>query len=110
MGSLQGRKIISVLDNCSALTMDYIGFSNLNPVFLPPNRTSRLQPVDAFIGLLFKCAFRCLLHIYIVCYVDKQMENPSTTRPPLKINAAVSTYDAVYMMTKHGAWYLHSWS
>ena len=100
MGSLQCRKIISAVDNCSAHTIDEISFSNISPVFLPPSITSCLQPVDASIGRSFKCTFRRILFLHTVRYVDKQMEIPSTTRPPFKINSAVSTYDAVCMMAQ----------
>lgn len=98
MAMLQGRYLTTVLDNCSAHAIDYSVFSNLNAVFLPPNMTSCLQPVDAAIGRSFKCAFWRLLVSHIVRYVDQQMEIAPAQRPPFKINKAVSTYDAVCMM------------
>jgi guanylate kinase len=41
----QGRHVLLFVDNCSAhtVTNDY---SNIKIIFLPPNTTSRLQPMD----------------------------------------------------------------
>lgn len=99
---LQNRAGVNVIDNCSAHTISYEEFEALSAIFLPPNMTSVLQPVDASIGRSFKCAFRRLLVEHILAYVEKKMALPLVERKPFKMNEAVSTYDAVRLMKE--AW------
>lgn len=99
---LQNLRVINVLDNCSSHEVDYSPFRNWEAVFLPPNMTSVLQPVDAAIGRSFKCAFRRLLVDHILKFVDTAMRLPEEYRAVFELTAAVSTYDAVVMMKK--AW------
>jgi hypothetical protein len=40
----ENRKILLFVDNCSV--HPFINLSNIKLVFLPPNTTSRLQPMD----------------------------------------------------------------
>ena len=40
------RKILLLVDNCSAHVIDLTILKNINLVFLPPNCTSVLQPLD----------------------------------------------------------------
>lgn len=67
-------------------------------VFLPPNSTSVLQPVDATILYYFKCAFRRLLVDHLMDYVDKRMEIYGQEHPNFKKNHAVTTYAAIILM------------
>lgn len=54
-------KILHLLDNFSAHSIDYSSFENVEAQFLPPNLTSVVQPVDASIGRSLRAAFRRLL-------------------------------------------------
>ena len=81
IGELQNRRIINVVDNCSAHAIDYSPFENFNSILLPPNMTSVLQPVDAPVGQSFKCAFRLLLLDDILRDVNKTLELPPAERP-----------------------------
>lgn len=102
IGELEGRTLVNIVDKCSAHAIDYNVYHNVVSMFLPPNMTSCLQPVDASIGRSFKCAFRRLLVEHILEYVDKLMLLPAEERGTFKIWQAVTTYDAVCMMAK--AW------
>ena len=41
-----GEKIALVMDNCSSHLIDFEQFENLEVIFLPPNTTAYLQPLD----------------------------------------------------------------
>lgn len=100
LAGLQGRKLINIMDNCLAHAIYYSPFDDFKAVFLPPNLTSELQPVDASIGRSFKCAFRRLLANHILAFVEEKMKIDESVRPPFKLYHAVTTYDAFCMMSK----------
>ena len=54
-----GRKIVLVLDNCPA--HPHVKLENVEFAFLPPNTTSRTQPMDAGVIRNFKLHYRCIL-------------------------------------------------
>ena len=54
-----GRKIVMVLDNYQA--HPHVKLENVELAFLPPNTTSRTQPMDAGVIRNFKLHYRCIL-------------------------------------------------
>lgn len=52
------RRVLLVMDNCSAHDVTGLHLKNVNIQFLPPNSTSRLQPLDQGIIALFKRDYR----------------------------------------------------
>lgn len=102
MADLQGRKVVIVLDNCSAHSVDYDLYSNISQVFLPPNNTSSLQPVDCAIGRSFKCASRRLLVANILKKVNCAMSVEEVNRVRFKITEVVTAYDALRIILQ--AW------
>lgn len=54
----QGRHILLLLDNFSGHMVDDEEFSHVRIKFLPPNTTSRLQPLDTGIIAVVKKSFR----------------------------------------------------
>lgn len=73
----QRRSILLFLDNASChRTM--LPLSNVNVVFLPPNCSSVLQPMDQGVIWSFKCIFRKHLLEYVLSVLDNN-------RPNLKI-------------------------
>ena len=54
-----GQKIVMVLDNCPA--HPHVKLENVELAFLPPNTTSRTQPMDAGIICNFKLHCCCIL-------------------------------------------------
>ena len=61
----QKRKIVLLLDNCSAHPSD-IAFSNIKLIFLPPNTTSTLQPLDIGVIRNFKCHYRSAINKRVI--------------------------------------------
>ena len=70
--SQNSRYIILMLDNagCHPKSLKE-KFSNLNMLFLPPNTTSRLQPLDLGIIHNFKVHYRHLLLRYVLVKIDE---------------------------------------
>ena len=54
-----GRKIVTALDNYPA--HPHVKLENVGLAFLPPNTTSRTQPMDAGVIRNFKLHYRCIL-------------------------------------------------
>lgn len=71
--SLKKRKIVLLVDNCTAhiepKNLDYIKL-----VFLPPNTTSVLQPMDQGVIRSLKCIYRKQLILRILESYDKNVE------------------------------------
>ena len=66
---IQKRKILLLIDNCPAHPP--VTASNVKPVFLPPNTTSRLQPCDAGIIRAFKSHYRKRLLRHVLFHMDE---------------------------------------
>lgn len=96
---VQSRKLLHLVGNCSAHSIDYSKHENISTHFLPPNTTSPLQPVDSSIGRSFKASYRRLLESHILKYINLELERPIEQRKQFKINEAVTTYDVVKMMS-----------
>lgn len=60
--------------------------------------TSVLQPVDAAVGLSFKCAFRRLLVAHIITDVEKRMKLYVENRSIFKLTGAVTIFDSFVVM------------
>ena len=69
----QGRHIILFLDNTGYHLSDVKdSYSDIKTVFLPPNTTSRLQPLDAGIIKNFKVRYRKLMQKFVVSHVNSR--------------------------------------
>ena len=66
---LQNRHILMFLDNCGAHPA--LQFDNMKVVFLPPNTTSRLQPMDAGIIQNMKMVYRKKLLRHILFLMNE---------------------------------------
>ena len=53
-----GQRVLLLLDNCSSHKIENIVLSYVDVYFLPPNTTSKLQPMDAGIIMAFKKHYR----------------------------------------------------
>ena len=67
----QKRSILLFVDNCSA--HPNLSFSNIKILFLPPNTTSVLQPMDAGIIKWFKGSYRVKLARKLIRLVDSTL-------------------------------------
>ena len=67
-----GRSVLLLLDNAGCHPPELKDkYSNIKLVFLPPNTTSKLQPLDLGIIKNFKVYYRKLLLKYIVAKIDQ---------------------------------------
>jgi hypothetical protein len=64
------RKVLLLVDNCSAHRMDEPPLSNVNVCFLPPNTTAHLQPLDAGIIRAFKAHYKARLLAHVIEQFD----------------------------------------
>lgn len=75
--SSPSRKVLLLLDNCSAHgteeTLPLL--DNVEVVFLPPNTTSKLQPLDAGIIAALKVRYRKWQYERALDYMDAKVEN-----------------------------------
>lgn len=49
-----GQRVLLLLDNCSSHNHDGLNLQYVDVYFLPPNTTSKIQPMDAGIIMAFK--------------------------------------------------------
>ena len=87
---LQNRHILMFLDNCGAHPA--LQFDNLKVVFLPPNTTSRLQPMDAGIIQNMKVVYRKKLLRHILFLMNE-------ARTASDIIKKVTVLDAILWLT-----------
>ncbi|BFZ15182.1 hypothetical protein BsWGS_18221 [Bradybaena similaris] len=92
---LQGRKILLLLDNCTAHPP--LQLSNIKLLMLPPNSTSKLQPCDAGIIQTVKLNYRKRLLQHVLF----KLSQDSTATGPQLANS-VTLMDAVL-------WWKSSW-
>ena len=88
----QKRKIALLMDNCSALPTD-MKFSNIEVIFLPPNTTSKIQPLDMGVIKNLKGHYRTDL--------NKRIINELDADPTTKASVAVKNIrliDSIYML------------
>ncbi|CAG8814516.1 7489_t:CDS:2 [Cetraspora pellucida] len=83
---LAHRKILLLVDNCSAHSIEGSNLSNINVVFLPKNTMAWLQPCDARIIYLFKL----LLQNRIAAFDEANLTN----KPP----DPFTIYDAIHIL------------
>ena len=74
---IENRNVILILDNFSSHKVD--GFNNIKRVFLPPNSTSNLQPLDKGIIKNLKDRYKKELGDYYLnlLYMKKKSKYPS---------------------------------
>jgi hypothetical protein len=54
----QGQRVLLLLDNCSSHKLDGLTLRYTDVHFLPPNTTSKIQPMDAGVIMSFKRHYR----------------------------------------------------
>lgn len=96
----EGRKICLVIDNCTCHHINYIPKA-IKLVFLPPNTTALLQPLDQGVIKLFKSAYKDDLIDKLIALIDAEdeRENSDITDKFIK-NFLLS--DCLYMIKE--AW------
>ena len=85
-----GRNILMFIDNCPAHpTLD---FEHVELVFLPPNTTSRLQPMDAGIIQAMKLRYRRCIVQHLLARIDQET-------PASELGKQVNVLDAIMWLT-----------
>lgn len=82
---LSNRKILLLVDNCPSHSV--LQFDNVRIVFLPPNSTGLIQPLDLGIIRSFKCNFRKELTHKIISSIN-------SGKTPLQAYKTISIKDA----------------
>ena len=91
----EGRRILLLVDNCSAHNLESKKLSQIRVEFLPPNTTNVLQPCDQGIIELAKRGFRRRLIEFIMQEMDKDED---ATAP--KLVKKVTLLNAIHWMTE----------
>ncbi|CAB5352778.1 unnamed protein product [Rhizophagus irregularis] len=65
-----GQRVLLLLDNCTSHKLEGLTLSHVDVHFLPPNTTSKIQPMDSGIIMSFKKHYR---HHHI-CWILEQIE------------------------------------
>lgn len=73
----KNRKILLLIDNCPSHPKNIQGLSNIKIVFLPPNGTSKLQPMDQGIIKVMKQHYRKRLVLRYLDAMEKAEPSPS---------------------------------
>lgn len=78
---MSGRKVILVLDNCSAHSTaenlsSLVELRNTTVLYLPPNMTSKIQPCDAGIIRNFKAYYRQRFNRLLIDGIQNNCSNP----------------------------------
>lgn len=92
----QGRKILLLLDNCSAHP-SAMAFSNIEIVFLPPNTTSTIQPMDMGVIRNLKGHYRKKINERIIAELDAD-----ETKKAVDAIKNINLLNAIYMISE--AW------
>ncbi|XP_045496574.1 tigger transposable element-derived protein 4-like [Colias croceus] len=88
------RRIILFIDNCPAHPKG-VELNNIKLVYLPPNSTSKLQPMDQGIIKVLKQGYRTrLVHRYL-----REIEDPDSKRP-LTVHDAILNIAAAWEAIK----------
>ena len=88
--SSQHRNVALLLDNAGCHPEELKGkYSNIKLIFLPPNTTSKLQPLDVGIIQNFKVHYRTLLLRYVLSKIDQ------TTYTAADISKSVNVLKAI---------------
>ncbi|CAB5376787.1 unnamed protein product [Rhizophagus irregularis] len=66
----RGQRVLLLLDNCSSHKIEGLNLLNVDVHFLPPNTTSKIQPMDSGIIMSFKKYYR----YYHIHWILEQIE------------------------------------
>ncbi|GBM68865.1 hypothetical protein AVEN_261838-1 [Araneus ventricosus] len=98
---LKDEKIALLLDNCSAHPVEEeLHLKNIKLVFLPPNTTSTIRPLDQGIIRSFKFHYRKTIVQQIIKDIDSHNSSDSLTAN--KLSKSLSILDSVH--TIRNAW------
>ena len=101
---IQNRKVLLLVDNAPSHGWDRtINLDNIRVEFLPPNMTSRIQPMDAGIIANFKAKYRAL-HLRHLVNIFDQGEELEKINIRQAINFTVHAWESVKQETIANCW------
>ncbi|GBN19546.1 hypothetical protein AVEN_124238-1 [Araneus ventricosus] len=94
---LKDEKIVLLLDNCSEYPAEEeLHLKNIKLVFLPPNTTSIIQPLDQGIIRSFKFHYRKTIVQQIIKDIDSHNSSDSLTANKLSKSLSILGFHAYY--------------
>lgn len=94
--AMMGRNAVLFIDNCSAHSVATDVLTNVRVVFLPPNLTSHLQPMNA--GII-----RCVKHAYHKLVLHRRLTHMKHGQGTY----TVSVLDALHYVVSSGTVHPH---
>jgi hypothetical protein len=91
------RQIVMLCDNCAAHSSD-VKLTNIKLVFMPPNTTSLIQPMDQGIIANFKQHYRCL----VLRHLADILENADEGQRAAEVARKLTLLDSLHM--QKAAW------
>ncbi|KAB5591184.1 Tigger transposable element-derived protein 6 [Ceratobasidium theobromae] len=101
----QDRHIVLLCDNASSHSHDPAAYSHIKVVFLPPNLTAWLQPMDAGIIRNFKGHYRQLLTRHALDLDAQGVANPYKVDQLQAMRLADCAWQAVSATTIQNCWH-----
>jgi hypothetical protein len=99
------QRVLLLLDNCPSHKTDGVVLSNTDVHFLPPNTTSKIQPMDAGIIMSFKRHYRNLHIRWILTQVEKGNDIKNLKMNVLQaIQFIIRSWDEVTPETIRNCW------
>ena len=99
------QKVLLLLDNCRSHKTDGLVLSNVDVHFLPPNTTSKIQPMDAGVIMSFKKHYRSLHIKWILDKVQRGNDIKDLKMDVLQaIRYVVKSWEEITPETIHNCW------
>jgi hypothetical protein len=98
------RRVLLLLDNAGSHSLHGIELKNVEIKFLPPNTTSKLQPLDAGIIACFKRKYRRHFQRFLIEELEKNLICPSKLDLLNAIRFVVEAWNGVSIDTIINCW------
>jgi transposase len=99
------QRVLLLLDNCPSHKIDGLVLSNVDVHFLPPNTTSKIQPMDAGIIMSFKRHYRHLHISWILNQVEAGNDIKNLKMDVLQaIKFIIKSWKEVSSQTIYNCW------
>jgi hypothetical protein len=100
-----GQRVLLLLDNCTSHKLQGLVLPHVEVYFLPPNTTSKIQPMDAGIIMSFKRHYRHLHIKWILSQVEEGKDIKDLKMDVLRaIHYIVKSWDEVMPETIYNCW------
>jgi transposase len=97
--------VLLILDNCPSHKINGLALSNVDVHFLPPNTTSKIQPMDAGIIMSFKRHYRHLHIKWILNQIEGGEDIKDLKMDVLQaIQFIIKSWEEVSPQTIHNCW------